>query len=135
MLCLEALLFVCLYEYIAELKYVTQEKKMFLYLHACSVAHLCLTLCNSMDCSPSGFSVHGISQARILEWVSLPSSGDLPTPGIKSTSLCIWQVDALLLLFLGSPLFYLLVLLVNDRLLKISQKLRNNSKAYKLHEL
>ena len=135
MLCLEALLFVCLYEYIAELKYVTQEKKMFLYLHACSVTHLCLTLCNSMDCSPSGFSVHGISQARILEWVSLPSSGDLPKPGIKSTSLCIWQVDALLLLFLGSPLFYLLVLLVNDRLLKISQKLRNNSKAYKLHEL
>jgi len=35
---------------------------------------LCLTLCNSMDCSPPGFSVHGILQARILEWVAVPSS-------------------------------------------------------------
>ena len=30
--------------------------------------------CNPMDCSPPGFSVHGISQARILEWVVMPSS-------------------------------------------------------------
>ena len=29
-----------------------------------------LTLCNRMDCSPSGTSVHGIPQARILEWVA-----------------------------------------------------------------
>ena len=34
----------------------------------------CLTLCNPMDCSPPGFSVHGISQARILERVAVPSS-------------------------------------------------------------
>ena len=34
----------------------------------------CLTLCDSMDCSPSGSSVHGISQARILEWVAISSS-------------------------------------------------------------
>ena len=33
---------------------------------------LCLTLCNLMDCSPPGFSVHGILQARILEWVAIP---------------------------------------------------------------
>ena len=32
----------------------------------------CLTLCDLMDCSPPGFSVHGISQARILEWVVIP---------------------------------------------------------------
>ena len=32
------------------------------------------TLCNHMDCSPPGFSVHGILQARILEWVATPSS-------------------------------------------------------------
>ena len=31
----------------------------------------CLPLGNAMDCSPSGFSVHGISQARILEWVAI----------------------------------------------------------------
>ena len=34
----------------------------------------CLTLCNSMDCSPSGSSIHGILQARIVEWVAMPSS-------------------------------------------------------------
>ena len=33
-----------------------------------------LSLCNSMDCSPPGPSVHGILQARILEWVPMPSS-------------------------------------------------------------
>ena len=32
------------------------------------------TLCNPMDCSPPGSSVHGILQARILEWVAMPSS-------------------------------------------------------------
>ena len=47
------------------------------------VAQLCLTLCNPMDCSPPGSSVHGISQARILEWVAISFSGDLPNPGIK----------------------------------------------------
>ena len=34
----------------------------------------CPTLCDPMDCSPSGFSVHGILQVRILEWVAMPSS-------------------------------------------------------------
>ena len=38
------------------------------------VTHLCPTLCNSMDCSPPGSSVHGILQARILEWVAIPFS-------------------------------------------------------------
>ena len=33
-----------------------------------------LPLCNSMDCSSPGFSVHGILKARILEWVAMPSS-------------------------------------------------------------
>ena len=34
----------------------------------------CPTLCDPTDCSPPGFSVHGILQARILEWVAVPSS-------------------------------------------------------------
>ena len=34
----------------------------------------CLTFCHPMDCSPPGSSVHGIFQARILEWVAMPSS-------------------------------------------------------------
>ena len=46
------------------------EKDYVLYL----VAQLCLTLCNPMDCGPPGFSVHGVFQARILEWVSVSYS-------------------------------------------------------------
>ena len=37
----------------------------------CSVTQSCLTLWNPMDCSPPGSSVHGISQARTLEWVTI----------------------------------------------------------------
>ena len=46
----------------------------------------CLTLCNPMDWSLSGFSVHGILQARILEWVACPLPGDLLHLGIEPTS-------------------------------------------------
>ena len=42
--------------------------------HCCSVAQSCLTLCDTMDCSLPGFSLHGISQARILEWVAISFS-------------------------------------------------------------
>ena len=40
-----------------------------------------------MDCSPPGSSVHGILQARTLEWVAISSSRELPDPGIKLASL------------------------------------------------
>ena len=46
------------------------------------VAQLCLTLCDPTDCSPPGFSVHGILQARILQWIAIPFS-----PGIEPVSL------------------------------------------------
>ena len=39
-----------------------------------------------MDCSPPGSSVPGMLQARILGWVAMPSSGDLPHPGTESAS-------------------------------------------------
>ena len=48
-----------------------------LYVCVCACAkslQSCLTLCNTMDCSPPGSSVYGILQARILEWVATPSS-------------------------------------------------------------
>ena len=38
------------------------------------VAQSCPTLCNLMDCSQSGSSVHGLLQTRILEWVAIPFS-------------------------------------------------------------
>ena len=56
--------------------------------HVCAKSlQSCLTLCDSMDCSPPGSSVHGILQARLLEWVAMPSSRDLPDPGIESVPL------------------------------------------------
>jgi len=42
--------------------------------YACLIAQLCLTICNPMDCSPPGSSVHGILQARIPECVAFPFS-------------------------------------------------------------
>ena len=39
-----------------------------------------------MDCSPPASSVHGIFQARILEWLPFSSPGDLPVPGIEPES-------------------------------------------------
>ena len=53
-----------------------------------SLSHLRL-FCNPMDCSPPGSSVHGISQARILEWVALPSSRGSSQPGRGTEVSCI----------------------------------------------
>ena len=47
------------------------------------VAQSCLTPCDPLDCRPPGFFVCGILQARILEWVAIPSPGDLPNLGIE----------------------------------------------------
>ena len=47
----------------------------FFKIYACVlVTQSCLTLCDSMDCNPLGSSVHGILQARTLEWVAIPFS-------------------------------------------------------------
>ena len=45
-----------------------------------------LILSDLMDCSPPGSSVHGILQARILEWVAISSSRNLPNLGIEPVS-------------------------------------------------
>ena len=50
----------------------------------CLVSQSCPALYDPMDWSPPGFSVHGILQARILEWALL--QGNLPDPGIKPRS-------------------------------------------------
>ena len=67
---------------------------------------LCLTLCDPLDCSPPGSSVHGILQARILEWVAMPSSrGSSQTKDQTCASLCLlhWQMDSLPLVPPGKP--------------------------------
>ena len=78
-------------------------------LHAKSLQS-CRTLWNPRGCSPPGSTVLGILQARILEWVALPSSRDLRGPGIEPQSLrspavaggffttsAIWEPSAALL--------------------------------------
>ena len=52
----------------------------------CSVLQSCLTLCNTMDCSPPGSSVNRILQARILEWLAISFFRGSSNPGIKPTS-------------------------------------------------
>ena len=54
----------------------------------------CLNLWDPVDSNPPDFSVHGILQARILEWVPCPPPGDLPNPGIEPRSPAL-QADTL----------------------------------------
>ena len=61
-------------------------------VHAKSL-QLCLTLCDPMDCSPPSSSVLGMSQVRVLEWVAIPSPGDLPKPGIQLASLSFLELQ------------------------------------------
>ena len=73
---------------------------------ACVHAQSCLTLCNSMGCIPLGSSVQGIFQARILEWVAMPSlQWIFPTQELNLSLLHLlrWQVDCLLLRYQRSP--------------------------------
>ena len=67
----------CIYIYMAESFCFSPETDTTLLIGSCMRAkllQLCLTLCDPMDYSPPGFSVHGIFQARILEWVAMLSS-------------------------------------------------------------
>ena len=56
--------------------------------------HLCPTLWDPMDCSPPGSSVHGILQARILEWIAMPSSRGPSQPRDRTQLSCL--TDSLL---------------------------------------
>ena len=49
----------------------------------------CSTLCEPVNCSPPGFSVHGILQARMLEWVAMPSSRGSFRPRDQTCISCI----------------------------------------------
>ena len=70
----------------------------------CSVTQLCPTLCNPMDCSPPGFSVHGILQARILEWVAISFSRESFQPRDQTCISCIAGALHYLLSHQGSPI-------------------------------
>ena len=53
------------------------------------VAQSCRTLCGSMDCSPTGYSVHGIFQARVLEWGAISFSRGSSRPRDRTPVSCI----------------------------------------------
>ena len=65
----------------------------------------CPTIRDPKDCSPPGFSVQRILQARLLDWVDMPSSQDLPAPGIEPMSLMspALRADSLPLVPPGKP--------------------------------
>ena len=73
------------------------------HVHAKSL-QLCPVLCNPMDCSPSGSSVHGILRPRTLERVAL-LQGIFLTQGLNLCLLFLlhWQADSLLLAPPGKP--------------------------------
>ena len=68
---------------------------------------LCPTLCNPMDCSPPGSSVHGILQAKILEWVAMPSSQRSSLPRDQTLCLLWLHAGSLPLALTGKPLYCL----------------------------
>ena len=69
------------------------------------VAQSCPTLCDPTDCSLLGSSLHGILQARILKWVTMPSSRVSSQPKLNQRLLCLlhWQVDSLPFTSLEKP--------------------------------
>ena len=67
---------------------------------------VCLTLYDPINCSPPGFSVHGIFQGRILEWVAISSSRGSSWPrdwNLRILHLLHWQVDSLTIEPPGKP--------------------------------
>ena len=79
-------------------KYGTKNERLPKKLHVLSlmfkilwvlIAQLCLTLCNPIDCSPLGSSVHGVFQARILEWVAISFSRGSSWPRDQTQVSCI----------------------------------------------
>ena len=66
----------------------TQNKTFCMRVCARSLQS-CPTLCNPLDCSPPGLSVHGVSQARILEWVAMPFSRGSSWPRDQTCITCV----------------------------------------------
>ena len=73
--------------FMSYLKY-SFKKPVWILSYVCAKSfQSCLTLCDPMDCGPPSSSVHGILQARILEWLPRPPPGEFPNPGIKPLAL------------------------------------------------
>ena len=86
---------------------VLSPKAMFpLGMPAFSVASV-MSDCNPMDCTPSGFSVHGISRQEYWSGLPFPPLGTLPNPGIETASLAFpsFQADFFITEPPGKPRF------------------------------
>ena len=85
-----------------------QQQQFYLCVLACMLSHFChVWLCDPMDCSPPGSSVHGILQTRILEWVAIPFSRGSSWPRDQthlSLHLLHWQAGSLPLVLPGKPI-------------------------------
>ena len=71
------------------------KQQLYGYAVCVLVTQSCLTLCDSMDYNLPGSSVHGIFQARVLEWIAIPFSRGSFDSGIKPGSPAL-QVNSLL---------------------------------------
>ena len=78
------------------------------YPYSCVPSHAqsCLTLCDPVDCSLPGSSVHGILQARILKWVDMPSSSG-SSPSRNQTHVSCISGGFFTTEPLGTPYLYL----------------------------
>ena len=75
-----------------KIEHIWGKEEGSLLLLLCLVTQLWSTRHDLMNCSPLGSSVHGIFQARILEWVAISSSRDLPNTGSNPHLLHCWQI-------------------------------------------
>ena len=67
-----------------------EPRVVYMKMNESEVAHSCPTLCDPVDCNLPGSSVHGILQARVLEWAAI----SFPDPGIEPRSPAL-QANAL----------------------------------------
>ena len=89
------------------LSFLRQQRFISYIMCARELSHFShvLSLCEPMDCSPLGSSVHGILQAWILKWVAMPSSRGFSQPcdGTCVSCLLHWQVGSVQLMPTGKP--------------------------------
>ena len=94
----------------------------------------CPTLCDPLDCSPPGSSFREILQARVLEWVAMPSSRILPTQGLN-LPLLHWQEVLYDKLHLGRPIIAIWppIFSCQERVYQAADKAYNLLSGYSYH--